>query len=52
MARHPRVKGLKNVMYVLLNPPDVFSDKPTLSMYLKEGSDPTYIVADLDGRHD
>jgi hypothetical protein len=51
MAKHPRVKGLKNVMYVILQGRDVFSDKPTLLMYLPEGSNPPYIVGDLDGRH-
>jgi hypothetical protein len=51
MAKHPRVKGLKNVMYVILQGPDVFSEKPTLLMYLPEGSNPPYIVGDLDGRH-
>jgi hypothetical protein len=51
MAKHPRVKGLKNVMYVLLQPPGVFTDHAMLSMYLPEGSNPAYIVADLDGRH-
>jgi hypothetical protein len=51
MARHPRVKGLKNVMYVILQGRDVFSEKPTMLMYLPQGSDPPYIVGDLDGRH-
>jgi hypothetical protein len=50
MARHRQVKGLENVMYVLLQQPDVFSDKPALLMYLPQGSDPPYITADLDGR--
>ena len=49
MARHKEVGGLENARYVLLNPADVFSDKPTLSMYLPEGSDPAYVVADLQG---
>jgi hypothetical protein len=50
MARHPRVKGLQRVQYVLLNQAGVFASKPTLSMFLPQGSDPAYVVADLRGR--
>jgi len=50
MARHREVKGLKNARYVLMQPAGVFGDKPMLLLYLPEGSDPPYVVADLKGR--
>jgi hypothetical protein len=49
MAAHKEVKGLENVQYVLLSPAGQFGEKPMLSMYLPEGFDPAYVVADLQG---
>jgi hypothetical protein len=50
MARHREVKGIKNARYVLMQPAGVFGPKPMLLLYLAEGSDPPYVVADLKGR--
>ena len=51
MARSKQVKSLGNVQYVLLNKPAFDGDKLGLSMYLANGSDPSYVMADLHGRH-
>ena len=47
-ARAAGLKGLADVQYVLLNLSP--GSKPELSMYLPQGSDPPYVVADLRGR--
>jgi hypothetical protein len=51
MAKHPKVKQLGNIQYVLLRPRSVFTDKLGLATYLAKGMDPTYVSADLHGRH-
>ncbi|HWK26513.1 MAG TPA: hypothetical protein VNS09_08125 [Solirubrobacter sp.] len=47
--RAARGAGLAGVQYVLLNLSP--GSDPTLAMYLPQGTDPPYVVADLRGRH-
>ena len=44
-------RDLGDVNYVLLSQSFLTDEKPALSMYLREGSDPSYVIADLHGRH-
>jgi hypothetical protein len=45
-----RVKGLRDAGYVLLDR-DPITGRAGLSLYFTEGHDPSYVVADLHGRH-
>jgi hypothetical protein len=44
-------RDLADVNYVLLSQSFLTGDKPALSMYFRDSSDPGYVIANLHGRH-